>query len=184
MISKAMTSTQAEIDWEDVYRAEYPRVYNYFRFRTGDPTHAEDLTAETFERAWRGRHRYRHDQGAFAAWLFGIARKVAAKFYRQQRRASRQQSLSDTIPDVGTQDAHDGRGTEAAVQKQLNAARLNALLTELNDRERELIALKYGAQFNNRQIARISGLSESNVGTILHRTVQSLRQQWEDANDE
>jgi len=41
-----------------------------------------------------------------------------------------------------------------------------------------LIALKYGASLNNRQIAELTGLSESNVGTILHRTVGALRAQW------
>ena len=47
------------------------------------------------------------------------------------------------------------------------------------DRQRELIALKYGAALNNRLIARITGISESNVGTILHRVAQQLRQAWE-----
>ena len=47
------------------------------------------------------------------------------------------------------------------------------------DRQRELIALKYGAALNNRLIARITGISESNVGTTLQRTVEKLRAQWE-----
>jgi len=41
-----------------------------------------------------------------------------------------------------------------------------------------LIALKYGAAVSNRLIAQLTGLSESNVGTLLHRTVQALRSQW------
>ena len=45
-------------------------------------------------------------------------------------------------------------------------------------REQELLALKYGAGANNREIASVTGLSESNVGTILHRTVQLLRDRW------
>jgi len=53
------------------------------------------------------------------------------------------------------------------------------LLLELPDREAELIALKYGAELNNREIAKITGLSESNVGTIMHRTVKGLRERME-----
>lgn len=53
------------------------------------------------------------------------------------------------------------------------------LLLQLEERERELVALKYGAGLTNRDIARLTGLSESNVGVILHRTVRSLRQEWE-----
>ena len=56
--------------------------------------------------------------------------------------------------------------------------RLSRLLAELPARERELIALKYGAEMSNRAIAKVAGLSESNVGTILHRTIQALRAGW------
>jgi len=52
------------------------------------------------------------------------------------------------------------------------------LLRTLSDRDRELIALKYGAEATNRAIAELTGLSESNVGTILHRVVQTLRRDW------
>jgi len=52
------------------------------------------------------------------------------------------------------------------------------LTAKLPPRERELIALKYGAALNNRLIAKLTGLTESNVGTILHRVVQTLRAQW------
>ena len=57
-------------------------------------------------------------------------------------------------------------------------ARLAALMAGLPDRDRELLALKYGAGLNNREIARLTGLSESNVGTILHRAVLALRARW------
>ena len=48
------------------------------------------------------------------------------------------------------------------------------------DRERELVSLKYGAGLTNRAIARLLGLTESNVGTILHRTVTRLRAGWDE----
>ena len=62
--------------------------------------------------------------------------------------------------------------------RQSEAQRLAALLETLPPRERELIAMKYGADMTNRAIARATGLSESNVGTILHRGVESLRVRW------
>jgi RNA polymerase sigma-70 factor (ECF subfamily) len=52
------------------------------------------------------------------------------------------------------------------------------LLQTLPPREQELVALKYGAEATNRAIAELTGLSESNVGTILHRVVQALRRDW------
>ncbi len=59
-----------------------------------------------------------------------------------------------------------------------NFVRLTALVSVLPERERELLALKYGAGATNRAIADVTGLSESNVGTLLHRTVQKLRTEW------
>ena len=64
-------------------------------------------------------------------------------------------------------------------QRQADFNRLSVLLSRLADRDRELVALKYGAGLTNRTIAGLTGLSESNVGVILHRAVQELRQQWE-----
>ena len=62
-----------------------------------------------------------------------------------------------------------------APEVEVDFARLSALLTHLEARERELVALKYGAGLTNRAIAELTGLSESNVGTILHRVVTRLR---------
>ena len=57
--------------------------------------------------------------------------------------------------------------------------RLKRLLEDLPAREQELVALKYGAEATNRAIAELTGLSETNVGTILHRVVQQLRREWQ-----
>jgi RNA polymerase sigma-70 factor (ECF subfamily) len=56
--------------------------------------------------------------------------------------------------------------------------RLSVLAMGLSERQQELIALKYGAALDNRRISKLTRLSESNVGTLLHRAVQALREQW------
>src|SRR3970282_1347034 len=68
----------AEPDWDAVYADQLPRVFNFFRYRFGPTADAEDLTARTFEKAWRARQRYRRDLASFATWLMSIARNVAA----------------------------------------------------------------------------------------------------------
>src|SRR5512133_2257703 len=74
----------SEADFEEMYRIELPRVYNYFRYRVGDGPAAEDLTSETCEKAWRNRWRYRRDLAAFSTWLFTIARRVGQDHYRKK----------------------------------------------------------------------------------------------------
>lgn len=158
------------MDFETVYRAELPRVYNFFRYRVGDDEVAEDLTAETFEKAWKHRERYRDDLASFSTWLFTIARRLAADHFRK-RRATLPLEAATRLPGSQT--------LEEEAQERAEFAQLSALLARLAERERELVALKYGAGLTNRAIARISGLSESNVSTLLHRLTRQLRAQLE-----
>jgi RNA polymerase sigma-70 factor (ECF subfamily) len=160
----------SEADFEGFYRAELPRIYNFFRYRVGGSQAAEDLTSETFEKAWRYRERYRHDLAAFSTWLFTIARRVAQDHYRKHRN----EIPLDEVPELSTNEI-----MEDLAQRDADFVHLSVLLAQLEDRERELVALKYGAGLTNRDLARLSGLSESNVGVILHRTLQTLRSKWE-----
>jgi RNA polymerase sigma-70 factor, ECF subfamily len=159
-----------EAGFEQIYRQELPRVYNFFRYRLGEDLLAEDLTADTFTRAWQYRANYRHDLSAFSTWIFTIAHRVAIDYYRRSQSTS---PLSDSSPDLSTPSPED-----LALQRS-DTSHLRWLLTGLTDREREVVALKYGAGLTNRDIARLIGLTESNVGVILHRTVQILRNRWE-----
>ena len=158
-----------EADWDALYADQLPRVYNFFRYRVGDGAVAEDLTSITFEKAWQARNRYRRDLGAFSTWLFTIARNVAVDHARKQRRH---------VPIEQAHDVAGGETPEELAAHRSDVERLVALLDQLPARERELVSWKYGAGLTNRAIARLSGLSESNVGTILHRTIQELRERW------
>ncbi len=157
-------------DWEAIYRHHVPRVYNYFRYRFGEGFSAEDLTAITFEKAWRNRKKFKNEHGKLKNWLYTIARNVAADYFRSMR------------PEVPLDDLADGTAhghVEEQVEQGANLERLGFLLAQLSSRDRELVGLKYGAGLSNREIAELVGLSESNVGTILHRTVSHLRENWE-----
>jgi RNA polymerase sigma-70 factor (ECF subfamily) len=160
----------AEPDWDRVYADELPRVFNFFRYRVGNTTDAEDLTARTVEKAWRSRDRYRQDLAGFSTWLLTIARNVAIDHLRARR---------PLVPiDAAAAVPSATRTPEEQALQQSDADRLELLLKRLSPRERELIAFKYGAEMTNRAIARATGLSESNVGTILHRAVETLRVEW------
>jgi RNA polymerase sigma-70 factor (ECF subfamily) len=161
-----------ETDWNAVYAHEMPRIYNFFRYRVGQDV-AEDLTATTFEKAWRARARYNSDIASFSTWLFTIARNVATDHLRKRREFVSLEAIHHMS---------DGGTPEDAALRRAEFARLTTLFAKLSDRERDLISLKYGAGMTNRAIAETTGLSESNVGTILHRVIAGLRNQWEAAS--
>jgi RNA polymerase sigma-70 factor (ECF subfamily) len=158
-----------EADWGALYADQLPRIYNYFRFRLAAGADVEDLTARTFEKAWAARARYRRDLAGFSTWLYRIAQNLCIDHLRS-RRAHAPLDAAVEVAEEHTPETDEERRSDLA--------RLAALTASLPERERELIALRYGAGLSNRAIAPLVGLSESNVGTILHRTVQALRSQW------
>ena len=158
-----------ELDWDELYADLAPRVFNYFRYRLGPGADVEDLTSRTFEKAWRSRTRYRRDLAGFSTWLFKIAQNVGVDYLGTRRPHLPLDAAAD-IAIEGTPEKH--------AELSSDLARLAALTADLPTRERDLIALKYGASLSNRLIAELTGLSESNVGTVLHRLVKTLRAQW------
>ena len=85
-------------------------------------------------------------------------------------------SLPISVAEKATDEA-----VEDLAEQSQDLQRLSNLLANLTERERELISLKFGADLNNRETSAITGLRESNVGTILNRVLQKLREQWEGA---
>jgi RNA polymerase sigma-70 factor (ECF subfamily) len=167
---RSMGSPESDdLDWDAIYADQAPRVYNYFRFRMGIEVDVAELTSRTFERAWRSRARYRRDIAGFATWLFTIAKNVGVDYLQGQR--------SHLPVDAALDVAAEGT-PEKDAERRSDLSRLALLTQSLSDRESELIALKYGAELTNRLIAGLTGLSESNVGSILHRVVRSLREKW------
>jgi RNA polymerase sigma-70 factor (ECF subfamily) len=160
---------KSEPDWESLYADHLPRIYRFFCYRVSDGPTAEDLTSATFEKAWRARQRYRHDLAAFTTWLFAIARNVANDHYRQHRDHVRLDDVREHSREPSPEDV---------AQQQDDFARLTHLMAQIPERDREVLALKFGAELGHGDIARLMGLSESNVAVIAHRAVEKLRAQW------
>jgi RNA polymerase sigma-70 factor, ECF subfamily len=156
----------AQADFEALYRSNRDDVYAYVASLLRDRSAAEDVIATAFERAWRKRRSFSAKRGSPRAWLFGIARNAALD---ELRRRGRQAALVRDPADVDVAPVEDSADLTA------RRAGVRAALAELDPRERDLIALKFHGGLTNAEIARVLGKSETNVGTLLHRTVTKLR---------
>ena len=153
-----------------LYDHFFARVYNYTRYHVHDAQTADDLTAQIFERVLRYLASYKPEQGAFDAWLFAIARSVVSNYHRSN---NRWRWLSwDHLREQPSDAAHP----ETALEQHHQHARLLQAVATLDQREQDVIALRFGSGLTNRQIATLTGLSDSNVGVILHRALRKLRQ--------
>lgn len=137
------------------------RVYAYVAYRIGDGPDAEDVTSETFERALRYRSSYDPTRGQPAAWLVGIARRCI-----EDARAPRPTPVSE-LP--------DGAGPGELAEDAIRRLDLATALAALGERDRELIALRYGADLTARQIAGLLDLQTNAVEVALHRALERLR---------
>jgi RNA polymerase sigma-70 factor (ECF subfamily) len=133
-------------------------VYAYCAYRLGDGPDAEDATSDAFERALRYRDSFDPRKGTPIAWLTGIARRSV-----EDVRAARE-PISDAEPD------------EVAPQRDA-ALRLDVAtaVARLDQRDRELIALRYGADLKASEIARLLELTTNAVEVALHRALGRLR---------
>ena len=136
------------------------RVYAYVAYRVGDGPDAEDLTSETFERALRYRKSYDSSKGEPIAWLIGIARRCVE---------GRPPPLEHAAEQL---DAPDQRDLEDDVLRRIT---LSHAVGRLEERDRELLALRYGADLTARQIAELQGAKTNAVEVALHRALARLR---------
>ncbi len=154
-----------------LYDELFPSIYTYARYRCSDLATADDLTASIFERALHHLDSFQSSIAPFSAWLFGIARNVINKHLRS---LSSQHCLNmEEIPD---HPSADPTPEEALIERE-DYHELLFAMNVLDERERDLLGLKFASRFTNRRIAEISGLSESNVGVIIFRAIHKLRKE-------
>ena len=136
-------------------------AYAYVAYRVGDGPDAEDITAATFERALRYRAGFDPRRGEPVAWLLGIARRQISTHYMGAPVVARDPADIEVRADFA----------EGSVER----LDLRAALGTLDDRERELIALRYGADLTARQIGELLELKTNAVEVALHRALRRLR---------
>jgi RNA polymerase sigma-70 factor (ECF subfamily) len=157
----------AQIAFEALYRSSRDDVYAYVATLLRDPAVAEDVTASAFERAYRKRQTFVARRGSPRAWLFGIARNAALDELRRRKRA---QTVEPDLLEL------DAEPVDERAELSLRRAAVRQALAGLSPRERDLVGLKFHAGLTNAEIARVLGTSETNAGTMLHRTIQKLRE--------
>lgn len=155
----------------ELYRRYHPRIFRYVFYRVSNAQVADDLTSRSFERAISKLHTYQPDRGTFDVWLFAIAANVI----RNHLRASRLRRWVSL--DIFTDHPSGHPQPDEIVCHDEQIQELMLLVAMLKERERNLLALKFGAGLNNRRIAELCSLTESNVAVILFRTIRHLREQ-------
>jgi RNA polymerase sigma factor (sigma-70 family) len=140
-------------------------VHSYLVYFTRDRAAAEDLTAETFEKALRQWRRFDPRRGSARTWLCQLARTTALDHFRAEDRRRRREHTY----------AQEQQQVEEGVFGGLSPA-LERALSELSAGEREVIALRILLDLDGETAARILGISATNCNTRLSRALKKLEE--------
>ncbi|MCI0554845.1 MAG: RNA polymerase sigma factor [Anaerolineae bacterium] len=156
-----------------LYEETHLIVFRYVYGLSGGPLQeAEDLTAETYARAWKTRQRFNGDEQAALGWLLRIARNLAIDLSRRRK----VRNIDESIPIELLADSNFVPEIDVITREQITI--LWGLLKTLSENVREMIVLRYILGWQIKQVAAHLGLSENNVSVTIRRALKSLQRDW------
>jgi len=164
--------------FERLYAEHAQGLFAFLRYRTGDTTLAEELLADTCERALRARRRFDPRKGSAKTWLYAIA--LNALHDHARRRAGEGRALERVAagPDFGPggeleeiDELADRELDDVADRDQLERS-----LATLSGEEREAISLRFGADLTVPEIAKLTGEPLTTVESRVYRALDKLRE--------
>jgi RNA polymerase sigma-70 factor (ECF subfamily) len=168
--SRSEVTLRADSDEAAAYADAYPRVFRYIRTLVRDQAEAEDLTQETFLRAYRSREALREPQ-ARLAWLYRIATHVCVD--RMRERSRRPVEADTPVEELSLADG--GPPLQQLVERGELSACVQTFLADLSDDYRAVMLLHELHELTAREIADQLGVSLETVKIRLHRARGKLR---------
>ncbi len=162
-----------------LYEETHLIIFRYVYGLSGGPfQEVEDLTAETYERAWKMRQRFQGDEQAALGWLLRIARNLAVDLFRRRKVRDGDENLqiellvdSNILPEVNV-----------IIREQIEI--LWRLLGRLPEGVREMIVLRYMLGWQIRQVGAYLHMNENSVSVTISRALKSLRRDWPQLQEE
>lgn len=155
-----------------IFKGDYQRIFRYIMSMVRDRAEAEDLTQETFLRAYRGRDSLR-DEGAQTSWLYRIATHVCLDRLRQYARRAPMESETD-LDQVDIPEA-DSPSVQETIERDEMSACVQDYLNRLPDSYRAVILLRDMHELTAAEIAQLLGESLATIKIRLHRARRKLR---------
>ncbi|MBW7953675.1 sigma-70 family RNA polymerase sigma factor [Candidatus Dojkabacteria bacterium] len=158
-------------DFSKLYKIYQRKVYEFILKRVSHPQTAEDLTADVFEKILKNINDFQWQGITVSAWIFRIARNHVIDYYRKNSK----RKTDSSIEEIGHLLASHSPTVDSEIQSDEAEIGLYNSIRELKEDDQYLVYYKFFEELSNKQISDITGLSETNIGTRLHRIRKKLK---------
>ena len=153
---------------EKMYETYYMRVFSYVMTLTGDRQQAEEVTQETFFRAFSKQNSFRGESDE-VTWLCAIAKNY---YLDEMRRRNRMEPIPEELTDTG-------KGMEQAASDRDTSFRIHMALHALEEPYREVFELRVFGELNFREIGMIFEKTENWARVTYHRARLKLQERMD-----
>ncbi|HMB23377.1 MAG TPA: RNA polymerase sigma factor [Anaerolineales bacterium] len=161
-----------------LYEETHLFVFRYVYGLSGGPLQeAEDLTAETYARAWKTRQVFHGDRQAALGWLLHIARNLAIDLSRRRK----VRAVDESVPIELLADPSLAPEADVITREQITI--LWHMLGTLPEDVREMLVLRYILGWQVKQIAAYLGVNENNISVTIRRALKSLQRNWRQSQE-
>ena len=155
--------------FERLYETCYMRVFSYVMTLTGDRTHAEEITQETFFRAFSRQSSFRGESDE-VTWLCAIAKNF---FLDEKKRQGR-------IEPIPEEETDRGKSVEQTAEDRDTSFRIHMALHALEEPYREVFELRVFGELSFREIGMIFGKTENWARVTYHRSKIKLQERMDE----
>jgi RNA polymerase sigma factor (sigma-70 family) len=160
-----MTIAPDDFDFKELFTANYQHVLRHLILLTGNKTLAEDIAQETFIKLYENPPR---EFTNLSGWLMKVSTNLAYNHLRGEKNRKKREEAQGFVRDVFEED----------FLRTSEAAEARAALRTLDDRDRTCLVLKFSG-FSYSEIAQVTGIKESSIGTTIARSLVKFRQAYE-----
>jgi len=151
-----------------LYDHYLPKIYRFVLLKVSHREEAEDLTHQSFLKAWENISQYNFKGYSFGAWLYRIARNITVDYYRKNRQETSLEGVSEV--------AIEGLSLGGTIDKKIEWEELIKSLKQLKEIEQEVLIMRFVEDLPLKEVAKVIDKSEGAVKLIQHRAINNLKE--------
>ena len=164
-----------------LYERYVDRIYRYVYFKVGNRSQAEDLTSQTFLKAWDAIGDYEWRDHPFGAWLFRIAHNLIVDYHRSRREVF---ALDDATQQLEAKASRDDIRPEHVLAELISMERVRHAIGRLTEEQQQVLVLRFFEGLDTGEVAEMMGKRRGAIRGLQFRALSALRELLHREQDE